>query len=156
MFLFDTWLCPDFLWLCPIVVVLLIGCLGLRRTTGFGIPGPNDTKSIVEVSLGLFDLLLRGACYDLPPRLVNFTITCASTYLSAFLTLQRNHHWVIGHCLSGWSAPVSMHIHTHTHTHTWLCPIVLWLCHAPVRMNSNSIAKLYAGLRPKASVEWVR
>ncbi len=43
----------------------------IEKTTGFGIPGPNDTGSIVDVSVGLFNLQLRGAFYGLPPKLVN-------------------------------------------------------------------------------------
>ncbi len=73
----------------------------------------NDTGSIVDVTLGLFDSRLRGVFYGLPPRLVNFTVTVTVTVTvlvrlrtSAFMTLRCNHHWVVGYRLSGRSPPL--------------------------------------------------
>ncbi len=75
------------------VTVNRLGWPGLRRTTGFGIPGPMTQDRSWNVTLGLVNQWLRGD-YMASTTITQLTTARASTYFSAFSTLRRNHHWV--------------------------------------------------------------
>ncbi len=83
---------------------------GSRRTTGFEIPGPmTQDRSWIFLSV----YLIRGceATFMVTRQITQLTTARASTYLIAFSTLRRNHHWVVGHRLSG--PAVSLHTYKH-------------------------------------------
>jgi hypothetical protein len=65
----------------------------------------NDTELIVEGFFGLFDSLLRGDFYGLPPKLPNLQPLVRLRTI-CILDVRRNHHWVIGYRLSGRSPPL--------------------------------------------------
>jgi hypothetical protein len=62
----------------------------------------NDTGSIVDVSLGLFNQWLGGEFMAFC-QITQLTTARASTYFSVSSTLRpgRDHHWVVGYRLSG-------------------------------------------------------
>ena len=71
-----------------------------RRTTGCGVPGSMTQERSWKVSLGLFDSQLRGHFLASRQNYSTYYRSCVYV-LSAFLTLRRNHHWVVVCSLSG-------------------------------------------------------
>jgi hypothetical protein len=64
----------------------------------------NDTKSIVEGFSQFIRFAAERRLLWPPAKITQLTIARVPTYLSAFSTLRRNHHWVVGYRLSGRSS----------------------------------------------------
>ncbi len=92
---------------------------GLRRTTGFGIPGPMTQDRSWNLTLGLINQWLGGE-FMASRQITQLATARASTYFSAFSTLRRNHHWV---CWLPSIRPVTcIHIHRYMYifVYTWI------------------------------------
>jgi hypothetical protein len=58
-------------------------------------------------------------------QITQLTTACASTYLSAFSTLRRNHHWVVGYHHSGRSVSHIYSTDSHKHENAY-CEIAYY------------------------------
>jgi hypothetical protein len=126
---------------------------GLRRITGFEIPGPITQNWLWVLSVHS-DHGWQSPFIALPPYLVNLVTYYRSCVyvLSAFSTLRRNHHWVIGYRFSGRSHTyidtvgyIIVHIHTYIHTyiHAYIHAYIHTYIHTHIHTRAHKCTHIH-------------